>query len=70
MKQDLNILLNGQPHGLQAPCSAAELIEQLGLGGQRLALEINGDIIPRSQHDSTLLKEGDKVEIVRAIGGG
>jgi sulfur carrier protein len=62
--------LNGAIHSLPEPSKVADLIEQLGLTGQRLAIEINGDIVPRSQHATLELKDGDKVEVVRAIGGG
>lgn len=67
---NLNILLNGEPHTLSEHSKVADLIERLGLTGQRLAIEVNGDIAPRSQHTALELKDGDKVEIVRAIGGG
>ena len=66
----MNILLNGESHTLPEQSCITDLIAQLGLVGQRLAVELNGDIIPRSQHEAVVLKEGDKVEIVRAIGGG
>jgi sulfur carrier protein len=67
---NVNILLNGAIHSLPEHSKVADLIEQLGLTGQRLAIEINGDIVPRSQHATLELKDGDKVEVVRAIGGG
>ena len=66
----MTIILNGEVHTLPAPSRVSDLIAQLGLQGQRLALELNGDIVPRSQHTEQELKEGDRVEIVRAIGGG
>ncbi len=66
----MNIVLNGASHALPESAHLGDLLAQLGLSGQRLAIELNGDIVPRSQHESTLLKDGDKVEIVRAIGGG
>lgn len=46
------------------------LLEALELTGQRLAVEVNDEVIPRSEHSSRELREGDKVEIVRAVGGG
>ncbi|GAB2725197.1 sulfur carrier protein ThiS [Halomonas garicola] len=64
------IQLNGEPHSLAPRTSAADLIEQLGLGGRRIAVEINEEIVPRSQLAETHLANGDKVEIVHAIGGG
>jgi sulfur carrier protein len=64
------IQLNGEPHALAPNTHAADLIEQLGLGGRRIAVEINEEIVPRSQLAETRLANGDKVEIVHAIGGG
>jgi sulfur carrier protein len=48
----------------------AQLIEQLGLTGKRIAIEINETTVPRSAHATTVLRSGDRVEIVHAIGGG
>lgn len=50
--------------------SVAALLARLELTGRRVAVELNLDIVPRSQHDSTLLNDGDQVEVVHAIGGG
>lgn len=46
------------------------LIETMALAGKRLAVEVNEDIVPRSQHQEFALSEGDRVEVVQAIGGG
>ena len=48
----------------------ADLVTQLNLTGRRLAVEVNRDIVPKSQHGDFTLKDGDVVEIVHAIGGG
>ena len=48
----------------------AALLEQMQLGGKRIAVERNGEIIPRGQFDQCLLADGDKLEIVVAVGGG
>ena len=48
----------------------ADLLQRLELTGRRLAVELNRDIVPRSQHAATVLVEGDQIEIVHAIGGG
>ncbi len=48
----------------------SELLVELGLGERRLAVELNNTIIPRGEHPTTILKDGDRVEIVHAIGGG
>ena len=52
------------------PLTVAQLIEQLRLAGKRIALERNGEIVPRSRHADQLLADGDKLEIVVAVGGG
>ncbi|MDQ7074510.1 MAG: sulfur carrier protein ThiS [Gammaproteobacteria bacterium] len=66
----MNINLNGETHRCDAHITAEQLIEQLGFAGKRLAIEINEEILPRSQHASHTLQENDNVEIVHAIGGG
>ena len=64
------ILINGTRRELPAGCTAALLLEQLDLTGKRLALEVNMEIVPRSQYATHRLNEGDRVEVVHAIGGG
>lgn len=66
----MNIYLNGQPHQLSDKSTVTQLIEQLTLTGKRIAVELNQEIVPRSQHDTTFINEGDYLEIVHAIGGG
>ncbi|CAO1669650.1 sulfur carrier protein ThiS [Halomonas sp. NYA30] len=66
----IQIRLNGEPHTLATGLTAADLVEQLGLSGRRIAVEINEEIVPRSQHADTHLADGDHVEVVHAIGGG
>ena len=67
---DMNILLNGEPFELDDNCTAARLLEQLELTRKKLALEINREIVPRSRFQEVRLHDGDRVEIVHAIGGG
>lgn len=67
----MNILINGnirQFDGEKLTISA--LLVKLNLTGKRLAIEKNGEIVPRSQFDAVLLNDGDKLEIVGAVGGG
>lgn len=66
----MHIRLNGEPRQLAAPCTLAQLIDSLQLGGKRVAVERNGEIVPRSAYAATALAEGDQLEIVQAIGGG
>ena len=70
MKPMLKIQLNGQPREIENVISVAGLIEDLGISGKRVAVELNQEILPKSLHAETLLAEGDIVEIVGAIGGG
>jgi thiamine biosynthesis protein ThiS len=66
----MNIILNGTPHAIADNATVSDLIAELDLVGKRLAVEINLDIIPRSEHNSYKLQPDDKVEVVHAIGGG
>lgn len=66
----MQIILNGTATEIADNISAAGLIEHLELTGKRLAMEVNREIVPRSQYQQTTLQANDKVEIVHAIGGG
>jgi len=66
-----SVTLNGRLHPLPASTvTIADLIRELGLQGKRIAVEMNGDIVPRSRHAETVVTPGDKLEIVAAVGGG
>ena len=62
--------LNGQPLTVPAPISLAQLVDRLGYTGKRIAVECNGEIVPRSRYGETALADGDRLEIVVAVGGG
>jgi sulfur carrier protein len=65
------ISLNGKPHSLPANGTVASLLVDLGLAGRGgLAVEVNLEVIPRSEHPARVLVEGDKVEIVTMMAGG
>ncbi|MCK9798563.1 sulfur carrier protein ThiS [Pseudomonas chlororaphis] len=66
----MRIQLNGESFELPDGETVAGLLTRLELTGRRIAVELNLDIVPRSQHGETLLKEGDQIEVVHAIGGG
>jgi sulfur carrier protein len=66
----IEISLNGKPERLAEGITIAELMRQKLPDVHRVALELNLEIVPRSQHEKRVLKTGDQVEIVRAIGGG
>lgn len=66
----MRIQLNGEPFELPDGATVEALLAHLELAGRRVAVELNLDIVPRSQHAATALNEGDQVEVVHAIGGG
>ena len=66
----IELAINGEPRSFPAPLTLAQLIESLDLEGTRIAIEKNGEIVPRSLHADTLLANGDRLEIVVAVGGG
>ena len=66
----ISIHVNGREESIEAGLSVTGLLDRLGLAGKRVAVELNREIVPRSQHVDTRLQAGDKIEIVHAIGGG
>ena len=66
----MNITVNGERRSLEPGTSLGELVENLGLEGKRIAVEVNRDIVPRSEYDDYRLSDNDTIEIVNAIGGG
>jgi sulfur carrier protein len=66
----MDIVLNGDRYQLEEGATVGALVEHLALTGRRLAVEVNEEVIPRSQHPGHRLAQGDRVEIVHAIGGG
>ena len=65
----MHIQINGQSRPVDA-ATIAELLQSEGLAERRVAVEVNGEIVPRSAHADHILHEGDRVEIVHALGGG
>lgn len=66
----MKIHLNGEPRRIDRAVTVAQLLAELGLGARCVAVEINREIIPRSDHARHALHEADRVEVVIAIGGG
>lgn len=66
----ITITVNGEARQFAPPLSCATLIAALELSGKRVALECNGEIVPRGRHAEHLLADGDNIEIVAAVGGG
>jgi len=67
----IQLIINGNPRDFEdAALTMSQLVAKLGLEGKRLAIECNGEIVPRGVFTQTPLKSGDKLEIVGAVGGG
>ena len=66
----MNIFVNGEAQTVSQDFTAEQLVNKLNLQNMKIAMEVNLEIIPRSQYSQHTFQEGDKVEIVRAIGGG
>jgi sulfur carrier protein len=63
-------VVNGAARRFERPLAVHELVAQLALAGKKIAVEKNGEIVPKSAHGSTLVADGDRLEIVVAMGGG
>jgi sulfur carrier protein len=70
MSSSIDVLINGKARTLPEGTSILALLGELGLGDQRVAVERNREVVPRAQHATTLLVEGDRVELVTFVGGG
>ncbi len=66
----MELVINGKTEEAPDGTTAAILLNQLGLENERLAIEVNQEIVPRSQFETHTFAPGDRIEIVRAIGGG
>ena len=66
----IQVTVNRKAHRFERPVEVAALLSTLNLVGKKVAVERNGEIVPRSAHASTLLADGDQLEIVVAVGGG
>ena len=66
----IEIVVNGSGQKHTPPLSVLELLQGMALAGKKIAVERNGEIVPRAAHGATLLADGDRLEIVVAVGGG
>ncbi len=66
----ISVVINGASREFERAISVAALVEDMGLGGKRIALERNGEIVPRSRFTEQMLADGDRLEVVVAVGGG
>ncbi len=67
---DLTVTVNGDPHVVPAGLTITTLLDRLGLGGRRVAVECNRVVVPRAEHGATALADGDRLEVVAFVGGG
>ncbi len=68
--QTISVVVNGAPQTLAAGATVADLLARMDGAGRRVAVERNGEIVPRSLHGETRLADGDRLEVVMAVGGG
>ena len=66
----MQIFVNGEAHEIAAKTTISRLIAALGLGGGPVAVERNREVVPRAEHATTELNDGDRLEIVHFVGGG
>jgi len=66
----ISVTLNGTPREFPAPLTFSQLVDELSLGGRRIAVERNGEIVPRSRFPEARVADGDRIEVVVAVGGG
>ena len=66
----MKLIINGEEREFPSLSSLSDLLAQLGMKPDRVAVELNRDLVPRTRWDSTPLSEGDKLEIVHFVGGG
>jgi sulfur carrier protein len=66
----IQVSVNGEPREFAAALTFSQLLGELDLGGKRLAIERNGEIVPRSRFGEARLADGDRIEVVIAVGGG
>ncbi len=66
----ITVTINGKPYELERPIAVAAYLESKGLAGRRLAVAVNGVVLQQEEFATTTVKDGDRMEIVRPIGGG
>ena len=68
--RSIELSVNGEARRFDDVADLARLLERLDLAGKKVAVEMNGEIVPRSRYAETPLADGDRLEIVVAVGGG
>jgi sulfur carrier protein len=67
---DIRLTINGSERRFAPPVTVHALVGEMGMEGKRIAIERNGEIVPRSRYEETTLADGDRLEVVVAVGGG
>jgi len=70
MTVTIDVVINGQPQTVNTGTTVEKLIADLGLGDRKVAVERNRSVVPRAEHATTTLVDGDKLELVTFVGGG
>ena len=70
MSSSIDVVINGKPRTVAEGTTVLALLGELGLGDKRVAVERNLEVIPRAQHATTILTDGDRLEVVTFVGGG
>ena len=66
----ISIVVNGKPIQLERPMSVKDYLRHIGFEGRRVAVAVNSEVLQSEEYDGTIIDEGDRVEVVRAVGGG
>ncbi len=66
----MTIRLNGDPHEIPEPMSVSALLQRLDIDSRRVAVELNLTVVKRALYDTSIVKDGDEVEVVNFVGGG
>jgi sulfur carrier protein len=66
----MHIKINGDPHALPGPLSVSELLARLEIDARRVAVELNTSVVKKVAYDSSVIRDGDEIEIVNFVGGG
>lgn len=64
------VTVNGEQRNIPDPCTVEQLLSLLEVGDRRVAVAVNGEVVPRSTHATAALREGDRIEVLEAVGGG
>ncbi len=66
----ITVQLNGEPCRIEGDSSLSALIARLNMKRGRIAVELNGEVVPKAEHDKVVLRDGDRLEIINFVGGG